>query len=265
MQSFFVINHLNDYSDLIISKRHLIIFAVIMGIISSVFLSFMIKTIPDKLYRSWQLKSLEILTQEAIPVMQPGLNIDITHKKIFGIIVSILFILCALSSNSITIFFTYLVIISILLILIVIDYKTMLLPDELTIPLIWLGLLFNLHGMISGSLENSVYGAVVGYLSLWLVFWGFKLLTKKEGIGYGDFKLLSASLAVLGIQYLVPMLLISSLLGIVYFIIMTIWNKTHKTPINFKENGAIPFGPYLGVATMILLFWGNSLESLLQS
>lgn len=245
--------------NLITLKLNLILLCSILGAISSFFFLFVIKTLPGRLYQSWQQKSLHILDRELAPIAQTELNIDIAHKKIFGCIVSIFFILCAIAANSIQMLGAYLVIVSILIILIVIDYKTMLLPDELTIPLIWLGLLLNLNGMISGSLENSVYGAVIGYLSLWLVYWGFKLLTQKEGMGYGDFKLLSASLAILGIQYLVPMLLVSSLLGIIYFILMTIWNKISRTPVKFKEDGAIPFGPYLGIATILLLFGGRNL------
>jgi prepilin signal peptidase PulO-like enzyme (type II secretory pathway) len=245
-------------------KLPLILLCGLLGIIASWLFLFIIKYLPQRLYQSWQDKSLQVLNLDCAPSSLIKIDTTVIHKKIFIISTSIIFMLCAIIATSQLLLAAYLVVTAIIIVLIVIDYKTMLLPDELTIPLIWCGLLFNINGLISGSLANSVYGAVIGYLSLWLVFWGFKFLTHKDGMGYGDFKLLAASLAILGIQYLVPMLLISSFLGIIYFILMIIWNKTHKNPINFKAGGQIPFGPYLGIATLLLLFWGNNIISFLQ-
>ena len=223
-----------------------------------------IKTLPSTMYQSWAKKYLNIL-QENLDIKNLTLNSEIIHKKSFVFLVIVLYIACAITSNSFPQLLMYLVFCSVTLILIVIDYKTMLLPNELTIPLIWFGLLSNLHGIIAGSLENSVYGAVAGYLSLWLVFWGFKIITKKEGMGYGDFKFLAAILAFLGVQYLTFMLLLSSLLGILYFIVMTMWNKTHKTQIGFKQDNSIAFGPYLGLSGIILLFFGSNLSIMLSN
>lgn len=249
--------------NLIMLKFHLILICSILGIIFSSLLLLVIKQLPHVLYNSWYRDSCAILDKSHSGNCIPP-NTEVIHKKTFTLFICVLFILCAINAHSILMLFASLIFISVLAILIVIDYKTMLLPDELTIPLIWVGLLFNLNGLISGSLENSIYGAVIGYLSLWSVFWVFKLLTKRDGLGYGDFKLLSAILAFLGFQYLVPMLLVSSILGILYFLLMTIWNKTQEKQIDFKEDGAIPFGPYLSIAAIILLFGGKNIINILM-
>lgn len=131
-----------------------------------------------------------------------------------------------------------------------IDLDTFLLPDELTLPLIWAGLLVNLHGLFSSSLEASIFGAVIGYLSLWSIYWVFKLLTGKEGMGYGDFKLLAAIGAWFGWQSLVNVLLISSLLGIVYAITLRLLGK-------LESGKAIPFGPFLGGGAIASLFFAK--------
>lgn len=129
-----------------------------------------------------------------------------------------------------------------------IDLDTFLLPDELTLPLVWAGLLVNLHGLFSGSLEASIFGAVIGYLSLWSIYWAFKLITGKEGMGYGDFKLLAAIGAWFGWQILVNVLLISSLLGIIYAITLRLLGK-------LESGKAIPFGPFLGGGAIASLFF----------
>ncbi len=139
----------------------------------------------------------------------------------------------------------------ILLILTVIDIDHQLLPDQLTLPLIWLGLLFN---SITGSipLHDAVWGAIAGYMSLWSVFWLFKLLTGKEGMGYGDFKLLAALGAWLGWQFLPLIILLSSVVGAVFGgAVMMLKRSDSSTPM--------PFGPYLAGAGWIALFWGEAL------
>lgn len=141
---------------------------------------------------------------------------------------------------------------AIMICLIVIDYNTLLLPDELTLPLIWLGLLFNIHGDICGGLSNAVIGAVAGYLILWIIYWLFKLITKKEGLGYGDFKLLAAIGAWLGWQNLLSVLLISSLTGLVYALAMRFSGRLVK-------GSPIPFGPFLGCAGIITFLFANHL------
>ena len=139
-----------------------------------------------------------------------------------------------------------------------IDVDHQLLPDDITLPLMWLGLLFNLNGTFV-SLGDAVIGAMAGYLILWSVYWLFKLLTGKEGMGYGDFKLLAALGAWMGWQALPLIILLSSLVGAVVGIaLMLLKNRGKETPI--------PFGPYLAAAGWIALLWGDTLtQSYLNS
>ena len=138
-----------------------------------------------------------------------------------------------------------------------IDFDTQLLPDDITLPLLWLGLLLNLNGVFT-SLPNAVVGATVGYLVLWSVYWLFKLATGKEGMGYGDFKLLATIGAWLGWTMLPLVILLSSLVGAVVGIILIVFAK-HGRHI------PIPFGPYLAGGGLIALFWGQTLtQSYLQ-
>lgn len=140
-----------------------------------------------------------------------------------------------------------------LLALAVIDLDTQLLPDDITLPLLWSGLLFNLFGIFANS-HSAVLGAVIGYLTLWSVYWLFKLTTGKEGMGYGDFKLLAALGAWLGWQMLPLIILLSSLVGAVVGITMIVAFKHGR-------NIPIPFGPYLAGGGLIALFWGQTLTS----
>ena len=132
-----------------------------------------------------------------------------------------------------------------------IDFDTQLLPDAITLPLLWAGLLFNLSGTFV-DLHSAVIGAIGGYLALWSVYWAFKLTTGKEGMGYGDFKLLGALGAWLGWQMLPLTILLSSLVGAVVGIALIVLAKQGR-------NVPIPFGPYLAAAGMIALFWGKDL------
>lgn len=148
-----------------------------------------------------------------------------------------------------------LVFFSMLIALIFIDLDTFLLPDELTLPLVWIGLLANLNGEFSGKLEYAVIGAVAGYMSLWIIYWGFKLMTGKEGMGYGDFKLLSAIGAFLGVAQLCNVLIFASLMGIIYAVILRARGKLQK-------GAAIPFGPFLGTGAIMAFFFGSFLLKL---
>ena len=133
-----------------------------------------------------------------------------------------------------------------------IDADTTLLPDDITLPLLWLGLLANLGGMFTDT-PSAVVGAVAGYLVLWVVYWGFKLLTGKEGMGYGDFKLLAAIGAWLGWKMLPLVILLSAVVGTVVGIAGIF--------LYGRERGAkLPFGPYLAAAGFIALFWGKVLN-----
>nr|WP_279008149.1 A24 family peptidase [Aeromonas jandaei] len=132
-----------------------------------------------------------------------------------------------------------------------IDLDKMLLPDQLTLPLLWGGLLFNLIGGFV-PLADAVIGAMAGYLVLWSLYWAFKLLTGKEGMGYGDFKLLAALGAWLGWQALPIILLLSSLVGAIIGISLIALRKHH-------QGNPIPFGPYLAIAGWIALLWGDTI------
>jgi leader peptidase (prepilin peptidase)/N-methyltransferase len=137
-----------------------------------------------------------------------------------------------------------------------IDFDTQLLPDNLTLPLLWAGLLANLLGAVpSVTLRDAVIGAIAGYLVLWGVYWAFKLIRGKEGMGYGDFKLLAALGAWLGWQALVPIVALSSLVGAAIGIGLVLFKgRDHQVPL--------AFGPYLAIAGAIALFFGKQLISL---
>ncbi|MDO6562899.1 A24 family peptidase [Amphritea sp. 1_MG-2023] len=132
-----------------------------------------------------------------------------------------------------------------------IDMDHQLLPDKITLPLLWLGLIINSFGVFT-SLSTALWGAVLGYLSLWSVYWLFKLATGKEGMGYGDFKLLAALGAWAGADMLPLIILASSLIGAIIGTLMIVLRRQgSQTPI--------PFGPYLAGAGWIALLWGDTL------
>lgn len=138
-----------------------------------------------------------------------------------------------------------------LIALTMIDFDHQLLPDNITLPFLWLGLIANSFGIFC-SLPDALWGAVFGYLSLWTVFWLFKLVTGKEGMGYGDFKLLAVLGAWFGWQMLPLIILLSSLVGaIVGIFLLVLKNKGKSVPI--------PFGPYLAAAGWIAAIWGEQL------
>lgn len=143
----------------------------------------------------------------------------------------------------------------ILLTLALIDWDTTLLPDDLTLPLLWLGLIAANYQWTGITLQASLWGAIAGYLSLWSVYWAFKLLTGKEGMGYGDFKLFAALGAWFGWQTLLPIILIASIVGSVVGIAM-------KINASLREGGYVPFGPFLaGGGFAALILGANSLQS----
>ena len=140
-----------------------------------------------------------------------------------------------------------------LIALTMIDIDHQLLPDDITLPLLWLGLLFNLNATYV-SLPDAVIGAITGYLSLWSIYWLFKLITGKEGMGHGDFKLLAALGAWMGWQALPMIILLSSVVGAVCGIALMVIKRRGK-------DIPIPFGPYLAMAGWIVLLWGDDLMS----
>jgi leader peptidase (prepilin peptidase)/N-methyltransferase len=139
-----------------------------------------------------------------------------------------------------------------LIALAVIDYDTQLLPDSITLPVVWLGLILSLFGVFTDT-YSAIIGAVAGYLSLWLVFHLFRLTTGKEGMGYGDFKLLALFGAWLGWQYLPQIILLSAFTGAVLGVILIMSGR--------HERGApMPFGPFLASAGWISLIWGEQIN-----
>lgn len=132
-----------------------------------------------------------------------------------------------------------------------IDLDTTLLPDDITLPLLWLGLLLNLGGTYV-PLADAVIGAAAGYLILWSIYWGFKLLTGKDGMGFGDFKLLGAIGAFLGWKLLPVVILLSSVVGAVVGISMIVFARHGRSV-------PIPFGPYLAAAGLLAMVWGSDL------
>lgn len=130
-----------------------------------------------------------------------------------------------------------------------IDWDTTLLPDDLTLPLLWAGLIAAALQWTSVGLPAALWGAVAGYLSLWLIYWAFKLLTGKEGMGYGDFKLFAALGAWFGWQALVPMILMASVIGAIVGIGM-------KFSTGLREGGYVPFGPFLAGAGLTAMVFG---------
>jgi leader peptidase (prepilin peptidase)/N-methyltransferase len=135
-----------------------------------------------------------------------------------------------------------------------IDADTQLLPDDLTLPLLWAGLVANLFGLFV-PLREAVIGALAGYLSLWTVYWAFKLIRGKEGMGYGDFKLLAALGAWLGWKVLPAIVLLSSVVGAVVGIALILFRRHDR-------GSPLPYGPYLAAAGAIALFAGRPLASL---
>ncbi len=129
-----------------------------------------------------------------------------------------------------------------------IDFDTMLLPDSITLPALWLGLLVNFFDVFT-DFEAAFIGAVAGYLSLWLVFHAFRLVTGKEGMGYGDFKLLAMLGAWLGWQALPVIVILSSFAGVIIVGILILLGRDKSHPV--------PFGPYLAIAGWIAMLWGD--------
>ena len=137
-----------------------------------------------------------------------------------------------------------------------VDWDTTLLPDDITMPLLWAGLIVAaLRWNPALPLQTAVWGAVAGYLSLWLIYWAFKLLTRKEGMGYGDFKLFAALGAWFGWQALVPIILMSSVIGAAVGIAL-------KFSSGLREGGYVPFGPFLAAAGLTAMLFGP--ESILR-
>jgi leader peptidase (prepilin peptidase)/N-methyltransferase len=265
--------------------------AGIIGLLVGSFLNVVIYRLPVMLQRSWRKECIEYLQMEAEPEGEPfNLSLPLSRcpkcqspiKPYQNIpVISYVFLKgqCANCKNPISIryplieaftatlsvlvawHFGYtpqagfaLLLTWCLVALSFIDIDHQLLPDNITLPMLWLGLLLSLFGLYT-DVNASVIGAIAGYMVLWLVYQAFKLATGKEGMGYGDFKLLALFGAWLGWQTLPMIILLSSLVGAVIGITMIIFAKQ-------DHNKPIPFGPYLAAAGWIALLWGNDLNHL---
>lgn len=265
--------------------------AGIIGLLVGSFLNVVIYRLPVMLQRSWRKECLEYLQMEAESEGEPfNLSLPLSHcpkcqspiKPYQNIpVISYVFLKgqCAHCKNPISIRYplieaftaTLSVLVALhfgytpqagfallltwcLITLSFIDIDHQLLPDNITLPMLWLGLLLSLFGLYT-DVNASVIGAIAGYMVLWLVYQAFKLVTGKEGMGYGDFKLLALFGAWLGWQTLPMIILLSSLVGAVIGITMIIFAKQ-------DHNKPIPFGPYLAAAGWIALLWGNDLNRL---
>lgn len=142
--------------------------------------------------------------------------------------------------------------------MIMIDVEHMLLPDDLTLGLLWLGLIVAISEVFI-PLPDAIIGAIAGYFILWSIYWCFKLVTGKEGMGYGDFKLLAALGAFVGWQHLIIIILLSSIVGIILGLLIP-HLKRKNTADNTFADGAIPFGPFLGVAGWLTIFYGDTIQ-----
>ncbi len=265
-----------------------VFYALIIGLLVGSFLNVVIHRLPKMMLRDWRIQAREVLELPAEPTGEPY-NLVLPHSSCPHCqheirpwenipVISYLFLRgkcsgcqakinlryplvelsCGIISAYVASHFGFgwqaagmLVLAWGLLAMSLIDADHQLLPDTLVLPLLWLGLIVNNFGLFT-SLEDALWGAVAGYLSLWSVFWLFKLVTGKEGMGYGDFKLLAMLGAWGGWQILPLTILLSSVVGAVLGVIMLrLRDASTSTPI--------PFGPYLAIAGFIALLWGKQI------
>ena len=262
--------------------------AGLLGLLVGSFLNVVILRLPARLMHQWRQQSLEILELDGVPEPEPpGLVRQSSHcpqcKHALGALENIPVISwlalrgrCRHCGARISVQYPLVELLTAIASLLVawklglswqagagllftwalialagIDVRTQLLPDQITLPLLWLGLLIALVPLFVGP-SSAILGAAVGYLSLWLVYWGFKLLTGKEGMGYGDFKLLGALGAWMGPWALLPIVLLSSLMGaVVVGTLLAVQGRDRATPI--------PFGPFLASAGWVQFVFGDQI------
>jgi len=270
------------------SSLFFISFISIIGLVLGSFLNVVIHRLPEMLKREWQQQCAELRGERitALPVYNlamPGSgcpqcghkisileNIPIIsyfflrgqcsgcHTRIpfsYPLVEALTAILSGLAAWHFgfdSLLFAVLIFIWAMIVLTFIDLNTQLLPDSITQPLLWTGLIVNLNNGFTDA-HSAVVGAVAGYLTLWSVYWLFRLLTGKEGLGYGDFKLLAAIGAWLGWQLLPLVILFSSVVGAVVGTVL-ILSAGHS------KNTTLPFGPYLAGGGLIALFWGKQIN-----
>ncbi|WP_342618711.1 A24 family peptidase [Rhodoferax sp. GW822-FHT02A01] len=257
----------------------------LLGLLIGSFLNVVVYRLPKMMERQWQLEAAEmagqeLAKQEAFNLVVPRSrcphcghaiawyeNIPVLSYLALGgkcsackspisaryplveATVAALFFYCSWTYGANASGLAWSVFATVLVALALIDWDTTLLPDDLTLPLVWLGLIAAALQWIPVTLNASLWGAVGGYMSLWTVYWAFKLVTGKDGMGYGDFKLFAALGAWFGWQTLIPMILIASIIGAIVGIAM-------KLNASLREGGYVPFGPFLAGAGLCALFLG---------
>lgn len=276
------------------SSGFLVFTVSLLGLMVGSFLNVVILRLPAMMEQAWKRECREILDQPAEVLAEPislsspasrcptcGAGIKPWHNiPVFGwlmlrgkcgscdaaisaqypiieIITAVMSAACALHFGLSAQLLPALILTWSLIVLTVIDLRTMLLPDSITLPLLWLGIGLSFWSIFT-SMDASVAGAMFGYLSLWSVFQLFKLITGKEGMGFGDFKLFAALGAWLGWQALPMIILLSSIVGAVVGICLIVFRRQGREV-------PIPFGPYLAGAGWIALIWGDSLKSVYLS
>ena len=259
----------------------LVLCAGLLGLLVGSFLNVVIHRLPKMMERRWQQEAREILGLDAVEqapltiskpasrcpacgvAIKPWQNIPVVswlllrgraaccgvrisaRYPLVELLVSLMSAACAWRFGYGSELLGALALTWALVALAFIDLDTQLLPDDITLPLLWGGLLFALFGGLV-PLTSAVIGAIAGYLALWLVYWGFKLATGKEGMGYGDFKLLAALGAWLGWQSLPQIILLSSIVGAISGIALVVFKRQQR-------GAAMPFGPFLAAAGWLAL------------
>ena len=271
--------------------------AFVLGLLVGSFLNVVIYRVPEGLNRSWKIQAKQVLDiplgqgegerfnilmppshcPSCKTAIKPWQNIPILsyvllkgqckhcqtaislRYPLVELLTGLVFAICAWKFGTTWTAFAAMVFSAYLIAMIFIDADTQLLPDQLTLPLMWGGIVFHLAAYLLQAdwgitiLVDSLLGAIVGYLSLWSIFQLFKLVTGKEGMGYGDFKLLAALGAWLGIGVLPIIIIMSALVGLIFAIIMKV-----------AKNQPMPFGPYLAISGWLVLIFNQPIAQFIQ-
>lgn len=274
-----------------------VLLALILGLLVGSFLNVVIYRVPEGLNRNWKLQAKQMLDlpleqgegerfnilmppshcPSCKSAIKPWQNIPILsyvllkgqckhcHAAIslryplVELLTGLVFAVCAWKFGATWTALAVMVFSAYLIAMIFIDADTQLLPDQLTLPLMWAGIVFHLAAYLLQAdwgittLVDSLLGAIVGYMSLWSIFQLFKLVTGKEGMGYGDFKLLAALGAWLGISVLPIIIIMSAVVGLIFALIMKV-----------AKNQPMPFGPYLAISGWIVLVFSQPISQLIQ-
>lgn len=282
---------------MILNTPMLLVCALIFGLLVGSFLNVVIYRLPESLNRNWRLQAKQILElpveqgegdtfnivtpashcPNCKTPIKPWQNIPLISFLIMKgrcqhcqqtisyryplveVLTGIVFAICAWKFGATWTTLGTMFLSAYLIAMIFIDADTQLLPDQLTLPLMWAGIVFHLFAYVLQAdwglttLTSSLFGAIVGYLSLWSIFQLFKLLTGKEGMGYGDFKLLAALGAWLGLSVLPVIIIMSALVGLVFALLMKV-----------AKNQPMPFGPYLAISGWLVLIFNQPISQFVQ-